>query len=120
MALSPERKALLDRLVREKYPITGMHKQHGFNYKTVRKYYPDYRVGATYLREDRWQVPVVKSDKIFEMADEGAPASAIMAAVGVTESQVRYYAPEAFWTKSEAGHLGGLVAQIKEKEITYD
>lgn len=40
---SPERKALLDSLVADGWPIRQMVETHGFNFSTIKKHYPEYR-----------------------------------------------------------------------------
>lgn len=41
--MAPERKALLDRLVEEGWPMLEMKRTHGIDYATVQRHYPDYR-----------------------------------------------------------------------------
>lgn len=38
----PERKALLDSLVADGWPIRQMVATHGFNFSTIKKHYPEY------------------------------------------------------------------------------
>lgn len=41
--MSPERKALLDELVKDGWPMLEMARTYGISYKTVQRHYPDYR-----------------------------------------------------------------------------
>jgi hypothetical protein len=41
--LTPERKALLDELVKDGWPLIEMHRTHRFSWDTVRRHHPDYR-----------------------------------------------------------------------------
>lgn len=40
--LSPERRSLLDELIRDQWPIRQMYQTYGFGTATVKKHYPDY------------------------------------------------------------------------------
>lgn len=109
--LKPERKALLDSLVVEGVTVTDMHKKHGFNYKTVRKYYPDYRAGITN------STPVLEAleehrEVIAELQTEKAPGSVIAATVRIPPQTLKKHRPELMWTKREAGSFGGMVSQL--------
>lgn len=110
--LKPERKALLDSLVAEDTSIEEMRKVHGFNYKTVRKYYPDYRAGRTN------STPVKEAleehrEVVAELQAEKAPGSVIAATVGVSQKTLKKHRPELMWTKREAGSFGGMVSQLE-------
>lgn len=109
--LKPERKALLDSLVEEGMTVTDMHRKHGFNYKTVRKYYPDYRAGITN------STPVQEAleehrEVIEELQAEKAPGGVIASSVGISPGTLKKYRPELMWTKREAGSFGGMVSQL--------
>lgn len=41
--LTPERKALLDKLVEEGWPMIEMLRTHGLDYRTVKRHHPEYR-----------------------------------------------------------------------------
>lgn len=110
--LKPERKALLDSLVAAGVTIKDMHKKHGFNYDTIRRYYPNYRAGRTSTttileKLERHQ------DIIAELQAEKAPGSVIAATIGVSQITLKKYRPELMWTKREAGSFGGMVSQLE-------
>lgn len=92
--------------------VTDMHRKHGFNYKTVRKYYPDYRAGMTN------STPVQEAleehrEVIAELQAEKAPGNVIAATVGVSQKTLKKHRPELMWTKREAGSFGGMVSQLE-------
>lgn len=109
--LKPERKALLDSLVAAGLTLKDLQRKHGFNYKTVRKYYPDYRAGRTN------STPVLEAleenrEVVEQLAKEKAPGSVIAATVGVSPGTLKKHRPELMWTKREAGSFGGMVSQL--------
>lgn len=113
--LKPERKALLDSLVEEGVTIRDLHKKHGFNYKTVRKYYPGYRKHVGKKQNGQHDVAEVleeHKDLIAEMAAERAPGNVIAQAVNISPETLKKHRPELIWTKREAGSFGGMVSQL--------
>lgn len=109
--LKPERKALLDSLVEGGVTIKDLHKKHGFNYKTVRKYHPNYRAGYTK------STPVFEAleehrEIIAELQAEKAPGNVIAATVGISPGTLKKHRPELMWTKREAAEFAAMVSQL--------
>lgn len=115
MALSPEREKLLASLVEADVSIASLHKQHGFNYKTVRKYYPGYRDRNAY----RKAIGLTEEDRatIEMLIEERAPVSAIEEITGRDAETIQAAYPEATWTRSEVASFGGSIGQAREKGI---
>lgn len=115
MSLKPERKKLLDTLVASGVTIGDMHKKHGFNYKTVRKHHPKYRVGGNTHVNGKNQERIRESEHVIrEMAKERAPGSAIAEVIGVEKQALRRHRPEVFWTPEEAAEFARMVQQVNK------
>lgn len=111
--LKPKRKALLDSLVEEGVTIQDMHKKHGFNYKTVRKYYPDYRAGDRRWVNGRNQNKIRLAEKTIQiMAEERAPGSAIAEVIGVNKQALKRQCPNLFWTPKETAEFARMVQEM--------
>lgn len=108
--LNPDRRVLLDELVAAGTPLSVMHREYGFNYSTVRKYYPTYRSRESNEVTD-WvaanRIPVVR-----ELLDERAPVKLIAEAAGIGERKRKRLFPEASWSRVESGTFGGQVASV--------
>ena len=108
--LSEERRELLDELVRTHTTIGTMKRTYGFNEKTVRKYYPDYRrkVNGLVPLDDETRAIVERN------LEDRPPASELARMAGISiPALVRRY-PDTPWTKSEAGHLGQIMSQFRQ------
>ena len=111
MALSESRKHLLDELTRTRVTLRTMQKEFGFNYKTIRKYYPNYRTSSeAYLEDNFGSITDEQWYTVKQMLDERAPISTIAEVSGVGDDLLRKLFPEAAWSKSEAGTLGGIIS----------
>lgn len=109
--LKPERKALLDSLVEEGATIQDMHRKHGFNYKTVRKYYPEYRAG--YTNSVRVAEKLEENREVVErLAKERAPGSVIAQAVNIAPETLKRHRPDLVWTKQEAAQFAAMVSGL--------
>ena len=107
--LKPERKALLDFLVEGGMTVKDMHKKHGFNYKTVRKYHPDYRKGPQGTVN---QAIEQNQELVDSLAAERAPGAVIAGAIGVSRDNLYKSRPDLTWSKGEVGSLGGMATQL--------
>lgn len=109
--LSDDRKLLLARLVDDGVTLEDMQKVHGFNYKTIRRLYPDYRTKVSSERIDHYDDLLKVSDSVYAMLDDGCSLAEIRETLGVKSWQVRWLQMNSGWTKSEAGSFGGMVAR---------
>lgn len=114
--LSPERKELLDRLVAENKTISSMKKEHGFGYATVRKHYPDYRVGA---QSNQYTTPLNSEEKRLMdlLVAEGAPLTVISEIIGRPEQQIKRLAPNAGSSASDTGVYASAVRKLQEMGV---
>lgn len=113
--LKPERKALLDSLVAAGVTVGDIHKKHGFNYKTVRRYYPDYRKHVGKKQNGKHNVSELlkkHADLIEEMAEERAPGYVIAKSIGIKASTLRNHRPELMWAREEVAAFGAMVRQM--------
>lgn len=108
--LKPERAELLAELVAKSTPLSVLHRKYGFNYDTVRKYYPTYRNKNSNEIAD-W-VAAERVPAVHELLQERAPAKLIAEAAGIGERRRRKLFPEASWSRSEAGSFGGKVSGV--------
>lgn len=112
--IGPERRKQLDELIRENTSIKVLQHKYGFNYKTVRKYYPTYRTRTdAYLKDNFDSITDEQWLIIGVMIGERAPITAISEVSGVGDDLLRKLFPEAAWSKSEAGTLGGIISTYK-------
>lgn len=111
MALSKERKELLDKLVAERKPVSLIQREHGFNYATIRKYYPDYRTEATANWEDHYaNIPRDVREQVEGLIKDHAPFTIIEEVTGVSVEKLDKLYPGKAWSKTEAGRHGGIVS----------
>lgn len=107
--LSEERRGELHSLVRSGETLTKMQKSHGFNYKTVRRYYPNYRNKAVANREDFYEIPKDVQRTVKELVDDRASLKEIQETTGLTRGQIMWLEPNSPWTKNEAGKWRHIV-----------
>lgn len=107
--LWPDRYQLLKKLVADGVSISELHKAYGFNYDTVRKYFPSHRDESSWVNEDFYQATEEQVVKVYLMAADRAPMSEIMESTGLTEKVVKSLVPKVAWSKKESGSLGGIV-----------
>lgn len=117
MALSASRLTLLEKLVSERTPLRVLQKEHGFNYKTVRKYFPDYRTKAVAIREDFYAVDDFTEKALYEMVDDRAPMSEIRKTLGLTRNQVLWLDKNGAWTKKESGDWSQMLQSARSRGI---
>lgn len=112
--LKPERKKLLQELVESDTPLKTMQKEYGFNYKTVRKYYPKYRSGAPHRRSTQQISEIIESSQgvIESMEADGAPLTAIAAAIGIDHRTLSRRHPELGWTREESARFASMVSKL--------
>lgn len=108
--MNEERRALLAELVANNTSISLMQKTYGFNYKTVRKHYPNYRVGKSSVERDYYQIKDLTTLRLaVRLVSEEAPMSEIVSATGLTRDCVLYHFPTVPWSRSQVGSYGGLI-----------
>lgn len=93
-----------------------MHRIHGFNYCTIRKYYPDYRVGNQ-NRKSTEELLKEHEDVINRLAAERAPGSLIAKAVGISYEALSRHRPELMWTKKEAAAHATAVSSMNKIDV---
>lgn len=117
MALSASRMMLLEKLVSERTPLRVLQKEHGFNYKTVRKYFPDYRNKAEATREDFYDVDEDTTQKLYDMVDDRVPMKEIRATLGLTRNQILWLDKNGSWTREESGEWSQIVQKARTEGI---
>lgn len=113
MSLKPERRELLDKLVAEGRTISYIHRKHGYNYSTIRRYHPDYKIGSHQRRTTQEKLDAAK-DLIRVLEEERAPGSVIAQAVGITYGTLRKYRPDLMWSRKEAAEHAAMVRRVNE------
>lgn len=113
-SLSQERTELLASLAGSGVSVKKMQKQHGFNYKTIRRLHPEYRSGsgAALRRIDALRIDAELSSLIYEMLDSGCSAKHISETLGATLGQIEFLQMDSAWDKSTVGRYGGMVARL--------
>lgn len=109
--LTPERQQLLTELVESGTPTRRIQKKHGFNYKTIRKYFPDYRAGVNHDTETRQKLHEAQ-EVVEQLVNEQAPGVVIAQAVGVHPHTLQKHRPDLMWTKQEAAEFAAMVSKL--------
>lgn len=111
MSLSPDRKQLLDELVESNVSLYALHKKHGFNTLTVRKYYPDYRVGLS-GKESTLKLLQQNEKLINELAAERAPGGVIAEALDIQYETLSKFRPDLMWSRKEVAVFASSVSKL--------
>lgn len=109
MSLSPERKQLLDELIESNTSLAQLQIEYGFNYKTIRAHYPNYRIGTARAIDVQNKLKD-KEEIINRLAAERAPGGVIANAVGITSSTLSKHRPDLMWTNEEKATFAGSVS----------
>lgn len=86
--LTPDRQALLARLIDEGATMSALRDEHGFNHSSVRKLYPDYRKAKPRIEED-----ADRARLLARLVDEGVDLETIASEYGISYVTVRKYYP---------------------------
>lgn len=113
VGLTSERKQLLDELVESNVSLTQIQKKYGFNYRTIRKYHPRYRLGVT--NADVTREKLRKHEEIVnQLAEERVPGGLIATVVGVGYHALSRHRPDLMWTRTESVRYAAMVRQLNQ------
>lgn len=115
--LTQNRKEELAELVRQGKSLAEIERVFGFNYQTVRKYYPDYRTRAKSIREDHHNLPEETVQRLHEMVNDRVPMKEIMETLNLTRNQVLWQDQNAAWTREESGEWSQAVQKARAMGI---
>lgn len=121
--LSLERYELLSKLVEKNVAISNLQKVHGFNHKTVRKYFPEYRLRkeASNRPDGKRVRDIVKENQelVDSMLNEEAPGVAIAAALDISRNSLFENYPEYFWSREQVASFGGVMRYLNMMDGPY-
>lgn len=116
MALSEGRLGVLKQLVAEERTISYIHRNHGFNYTTIRKHFPEYRKGATKKIPTEDLLKKHKAE-VNRLAEERVPGTVIANRIGITPETLSKHRPDLMWTKREAAEHAVVVQKLYKVKL---
>lgn len=94
------------RLIEAGTPVGVMHREHNVRQDVIHRHFAWYRGARVGISADLMA-------KMSELADSGAPISAIASAGGVGRMKAASLFPKSKWTAEMSGKLGGMVSQLE-------
>ena len=94
------------RLIHAGTPVGEMHRKYSIRQEVINRHFAWYRGARVGISADSMA-------KMGELAETGAPISAIAAAGGIGRKKAEKLFPWSKWTAGMSGKLGGMVSQLE-------